>query len=91
MRQLAVLLHTTRINTTPANPRSNGLAENHMRGLKDTLAMHANANRTDWDTWLPTMAFMLYYPFILLFRIHIPALFGFNVSRNIVYFVSEEG
>ena len=52
MRGVATILKTKRICTTPANPRSNGVAENHMRTFKDSLASVLNANQTNWDTEL---------------------------------------
>jgi hypothetical protein len=57
MRSVALLLKTTRISTTPANPRSNGVAENHMRTLKDSLASFCNAKQDDWDLWIGVVAY----------------------------------
>jgi hypothetical protein len=38
--------------TTPYNPRADGLVENQMRTLKDTLAYYVNQFQDDWDLWL---------------------------------------
>ena len=43
MRHVGIILKIRRICTTPANPRSNGVAENHMRSMKDSLASFVNA------------------------------------------------
>jgi hypothetical protein len=57
MRMVATILKTKLVCTTPANPRSNGLAENHMRTMKDSLASFCNARQDDWDLWLGTVGF----------------------------------
>jgi hypothetical protein len=44
------------VATTPANPRSNGLAENHIRLMKDSLASYCNARQDDWDLWLGVLS-----------------------------------
>ena len=50
--QIGVLLVINRIRTTAGNPRSNGLAENHNKVLKDMLAAYTNAYQDDWDLYL---------------------------------------
>jgi hypothetical protein len=57
MRMVSTILKTKLISTTPANPRSNGLAENHMRTMKDSLSSFCNARQDDWDLWLGTVGF----------------------------------
>jgi transposase InsO family protein len=41
------------IRTTPAYPRSDGQAENHMRTMKDMLSSYVNKFHDDWDVHLP--------------------------------------
>jgi len=38
---------------TPYNPRANGLAENHMKTMKDALSIYCNNTQEDWDDHLP--------------------------------------
>jgi transposase InsO family protein len=59
MTQITHLLGIKHTTTTPYNPRANGLAENHMRILKDSLSMYCQENQDDWDTHLRgvTMAY----------------------------------
>ena len=57
MRNVAILLKTKRISTTPANPQSNGVAENHMRTMKDSLASFCNARQDDWDLWIGVVGY----------------------------------
>jgi hypothetical protein len=57
MQGVAKILKTKRICTTPANPRSNGLAENHNRLMKDSLASFCNARHDDWDLWIDVVKF----------------------------------
>ena len=45
-----------RISTTPYNPRSDGLAENHMHTLKDQLSAYVNKATDNWDEFLPVVA-----------------------------------
>jgi transposase InsO family protein len=50
-------LHGIRhVRTTPANPRSDGLAENMMRTLKDMLSSFVNKYHNDWDQHLAHIA-----------------------------------
>jgi len=44
------------IHTTPGNPRSNGLAENQVRTMKDMLSSFVNEFQDDWDHYLPVVA-----------------------------------
>ena len=59
MTQITHLLGIKHTTTTPYNPRANGLAENHMRILKDSLSMYCQENQDDWDNHLRgvTMAY----------------------------------
>ena len=47
--QLLQIDHTT---TSPYNPRANGLAENHMRTLKDAIGIYCDESQKDWDEHL---------------------------------------
>jgi hypothetical protein len=57
MRMVSTILNTKLVSTTPANLRSNGLAENHMRTMKDSLSSFCNARQDDWDLSLGTVGF----------------------------------
>ena len=59
MSQIMQLLKVRHTTTSPYNPRSNGLAESHMRILKDSLAIYCQENQDDWDEHLRgvTMAY----------------------------------
>jgi hypothetical protein len=59
MAQIMHLLGVKHTTTSPYNPRANGLAENHMRILKDALSMYCQETQDDWDTHLRgvTMAY----------------------------------
>jgi hypothetical protein len=50
------LLDTHQIHITPVNPRANGLAENHMRTLKDMLSAHVDNTQSNWAEHLPAVA-----------------------------------
>jgi len=52
VQDLVLQLGTRKISTTAANPRSDGLAENQMRVLKDTLSGYCNKFQDDWDLHL---------------------------------------
>jgi hypothetical protein len=76
MEQIGILLVINRIRTTGGNPRSNGLAENHNKVLKDMLSSYTNAYQDDWDLYLPIInhAYMTtvntqtgYTPFFMLY------------------------
>ena len=56
MDDVMKVLDCTHINTTPMNPRSDGLAENQMRTLKEQLASWTNKFQTDWDEHLQKAA-----------------------------------
>jgi len=47
--QLLQIEHST---TSPYNPRANGLAENHMRTLKDAIGIYCDESQMDWDEHL---------------------------------------
>jgi transposase InsO family protein len=51
-RQVTHLLNIKHITTTPYNPRANGLAENHMRSMKDAISIYCDETQTDWDLHL---------------------------------------
>jgi hypothetical protein len=55
-KQLAILWDVKKVATTPRNPRSDGLAENQMRTLKDMLQSYIQSNQKDWDEYLPLVA-----------------------------------
>jgi len=59
MAQVAQLLQIKHTTTCPENPRANGLAENHMRVLKDSLSIYTQETLQDWDEYLSgvTMAY----------------------------------
>jgi hypothetical protein len=59
MAQITHLLGIKHTTTSPYNPRANGLAENHMRILKDSLSMYCQETQDDWDMHLRgvTMAY----------------------------------
>jgi hypothetical protein len=56
MTEITRILDIKLIKTSPSNPRSNGLAENHMRTLKDMLAAYVNQTHTDWDKYASLVA-----------------------------------
>jgi hypothetical protein len=55
-KQLAELWGVRKIATTARNPRSDGLAENQMRTIKDMLQSYIHSNQQDWDDYLPLVA-----------------------------------
>jgi transposase InsO family protein len=57
MGQLMRITGCHHIKTTPANPQSNGLAENQNRTLKDMLASYINDHQTNWDEKIALVAF----------------------------------
>jgi transposase InsO family protein len=76
IEQINALFQVKHVPTTPGNPRSNGLAEQHMGVLKDQLTAFTNAIQDDWDTYLPTIEFAYnttvnsqtgYTPFFMLY------------------------
>ena len=50
--QVAQLLNIKHSTITAYNPRANGLAENHMRTMKDALAIYCDETQKDWDAHL---------------------------------------
>lgn len=52
VKQVCRLLMIHRIQITAANPRSNGLAENAMRTIKDMLAAYTDRRHNDWSEHL---------------------------------------
>jgi RNase H-like domain found in reverse transcriptase/Reverse transcriptase (RNA-dependent DNA polymerase)/Integrase zinc binding domain/Integrase core domain len=57
IEQVNAIFQVKHVPTTPGNPRSNGLVENHMGILKDQLTAYTNAIQDDWDTYLSTVEF----------------------------------
>jgi hypothetical protein len=55
-QQVCAALESKMVHITPVNPRSNGLAENQMRTLKDMLAAHCNPKQTNWADHLSAVA-----------------------------------
>ena len=51
-RQVAQLLNIKHITITAYNPRANGLAENHMRPMKDSISIYCDESQKDWDLHL---------------------------------------
>ena len=51
-RQVAQLLNIKHITITTYNPRANGLAENHMRPMKDSISIYCDESQKDWDLHL---------------------------------------
>ena len=45
--------------TTAYHPRSNGLVERANREIKRYLRKYINHEQNDWETWLPTMKYVL--------------------------------
>ena len=52
MKHWCKVLGTVKKNTTPANPRSDGLAENAVKTMKDMLVSYINVFQTNWDKYL---------------------------------------
>ena len=50
--QVAQLLNIKHSTITAYNPRANGLAENHMRTMKDALSIYCDETQRDWDAHL---------------------------------------
>ena len=50
--QVAQLLNIKHTTITEYNPRANGLAENHMRTMKDALSIYCDESQKDWDSHL---------------------------------------
>ena len=58
MKRINHVFKVNRIATTPYNPRSNGLVENHSSTLKDQLYYYVESRQKDWDIFLPTVQLM---------------------------------
>jgi transposase InsO family protein len=56
IKAICALLDVHRFHITPVNPRSNGLAENFMRTLKDMLSAHVKARHDNWSEHLSAVA-----------------------------------
>jgi hypothetical protein len=56
MKGIARLFGVRKLSTTPANPRSDGLAENQMGTLKDMLTSFISDHQRDWDDYLQIVA-----------------------------------
>jgi hypothetical protein len=76
INELSKQLGVRKVNTTAVNPRADGVAENQMRYLKDTLSGYCNRFQDDWDLYLVHIANAYnstinlatgYTPFYLLF------------------------
>jgi transposase InsO family protein len=57
MKEWCRITQIKKVHTTPANPRSDGLAENQVRTTKDMLASYINDYQNDWDRFLPVIQF----------------------------------
>ena len=58
MKRINHVFKVNRIATTPYNPRSNGLVENHNITLKDQLYHYVESRQKNWDIFLPTVQLM---------------------------------
>eukprot|EP01034_Spumella_vulgaris_P018769 gene18769-23992_t len=56
VQSICLLLEAKMIHITPVNPRSNGLAENQMRTLKDMVSAHCDPKQTNWSEHLSAVA-----------------------------------
>jgi transposase InsO family protein len=57
MRHWCKMVGTDKKNTTPANPRADGLAENAVKTVKDMLVSYINVFQTNWDKYLPLIQY----------------------------------
>jgi transposase InsO family protein len=57
MKHWCKVVGTDKKNTTPANPRADGLAENAVKTVKDMLVSFINAFQNNWDKYLPLVQF----------------------------------
>jgi len=57
MKAWCRILQVKKIHTTPANPRSDGLAENQVRTTKDMISGFINDYQNDWDKYLAAVQF----------------------------------
>jgi hypothetical protein len=53
---IATIVKAKRISTTPYNPRSDGLVENHVGIVKDQIRTYCNENQDNWDEHLAYIA-----------------------------------
>jgi hypothetical protein len=60
LKQICVLLNIKHVKTTPANPASNGLAENHIQTMKNMLVAYVNKYHDDWDLHIEFVAHSYY-------------------------------
>ena len=85
MKRINHVFKVNRIATTPYNPRSHRLVENHNSTLKDKLYHYVESRQKNWDIFLPTGQLMYntivnaataYTPYYLMFRreCNIPAM-----------------
>lgn len=56
LKSICDILATRQIHITPVNPRSNGLAENQMRTLKDMISAHCDPKQSNWSEHLSAVA-----------------------------------
>lgn len=82
LKNVCRLLQVHKIFCTPGNPRSNGLAKNAMRTLKDMLAYYVDKTQTNWSTYVSVIQHIYnttinlstgYTPFYLLFGRECPS------------------
>ena len=55
--EVCKLLETTKTQTTPYNPKCDGLVEKFNHTLATMLSMYVNTKQTDWDMYLPFCIF----------------------------------
>ena len=55
--EVCKLLNTTKVNTTPYNPKCDGLVEKFNHTLATMLSMYVSTKQTDWDIYLPFCIF----------------------------------
>lgn len=56
VKEMCELMGTRKVQTTAVNPRSDGLAENLMRTIKDMLVRYCNHYTDNWDEFLGNIA-----------------------------------
>lgn len=56
-KQIAKLFGSRHVCITAGNARADGQVENSMRTIKDMLQAHVNKHHTDWDHFLPLVAY----------------------------------
>lgn len=55
IREICKLYQIRKINTTPYNPRCNGLTERFNKALTTMLSMYCNQDPDNWDIFIPHM------------------------------------